>query len=123
MSLAKQTLDSVDFAGKRVFIRVDFNVPIKDGVIGDDTRIRAAVPTILAVLGGGGAVIAASHLGRPNGKIVEELRMGPIAQRLQLLLGSSIDVKWVHDVRGDLAKAAAADLEPGQVLVLENLRF
>ena len=123
MSLAKRTLDSVDFAGKRVFIRVDFNVPIKDGVIGDDTRIRAAVPTILAVLGAGGSVIAASHLGRPNGKVVEELRMGPIAQRLQLLLGSSIDVKWVHDVRGDLAKAAAADLEPGQVLVLENLRF
>ena len=123
MSLAKRTLDSVDFADKRVFIRVDFNVPIKDGVIGDDTRIRAAVPTILAVLGAGGSVIAASHLGRPNGKVVEELRMGPIAQRLQLLLGSSIDVKWVHDVRGDLAKAAAADLEPGQVLVLENLRF
>ena len=123
MSLAKKTLDSVDFAGKRAFVRVDFNVPLKDGVIGDDTRIRAAVPTIQAILAAGGAVIAASHLGRPKGKVVEGLRMDPVAHRLQALLGRSVEVKWVHDVRGDLAKAAAADLEPGQVLLLDNLRF
>lgn len=123
MSLAKQTLDSIDFAGKRAFVRVDFNVPLKDGVIGDDTRIRAAVPTILAILAGGGSVIAASHLGRPNGQIVADLHMDPVAERLQTLLGSNVDVKWVHDVRGDLAKTAAAQLEPGQVLVLDNLRF
>ncbi|MCP4092884.1 MAG: phosphoglycerate kinase [Planctomycetes bacterium] len=123
MSLAKQTLDSIDFAGKRAFVRVDFNVPLKDGVIGDDTRIRAAVPTILAILASGGSVIAASHLGRPKGKIVEDLHMDPVAERLQTLLGSNIEVKWIHDVRGDLAKTAAAQLEPGQVLVLDNLRF
>lgn len=123
MSLAKQTLDSVELSGKRVFVRVDFNVPLKDGVIGDDTRIRAAVPTIQAILAAGGSVIAASHLGRPKGQVVEELRMDPVALRLQALLGSSVEVKWVHDVCGDLAKAAAADLEPGQVLLLDNLRF
>ncbi|MDP7063236.1 MAG: phosphoglycerate kinase [Planctomycetota bacterium] len=123
MGLAKMTLDSIDFTGKRAFVRVDFNVPLKDGVIGDDTRIRAAVPTILAVLAGGGSVIAASHLGRPKGKVVEELHMDPVAERLQALLGSNVEVKWVHDVRGDLAKSAAAQLEPGQVLVLDNLRF
>ncbi len=123
MSLAKHTLDSVDFAGKRAFIRVDFNVPLKDGVIGDDTRIRAAIPTIQTVLAAGGSVVAASHLGRPKGQVVEALRMDPVAERLQVLLGSTVEVKWVHDVRGDLAKTAAADLEPGQVLLLDNLRF
>lgn len=123
MTLAKRTLEGLDLTGKKVFVRVDFNVPLKDGVIGDDTRIRAAIPTLQAILTAGGSVIAASHLGRPKGQVVEDLRMAPVARHLQALLGNNVEVKWVEDVRGELAKQAAADLAPGQVLVLENLRF
>lgn len=123
MSLAKQTLDSIDFTGKRAFVRVDFNVPMKDGVIGDDTRIRAALPTIQAILQGGGSVILGSHLGRPKGQVVEELRMTPIATHLQALLGSQTEVKAVSEVQGEEVNAAAAELAPGEVLLLENLRF
>jgi len=92
MSFAKQTLKDVDFAGKRAFVRVDFNVPLHDGVLGDDTRIRAALPTIRYILEHGGSVIAASHLGRPKGQIVDALRMGPVAVRLQELLGEDVPV-------------------------------
>lgn len=121
MSLAKKTLDDVDLAGKRVFVRVDFNVPLKDGVIGDDTRIRAALPTLQAVLAAGGSVVAASHLGRPKGQVVEELRMAPVAARLGELLGAPVTV--APGVDDEATRAAAAALEPGQVLLLENLRF
>ena len=123
MSLAKQTLDSIDFRGKRAFVRVDFNVPLKDGVIGDDTRIRAALPTIQAILAGGGSVILGSHLGRPKGQVVEELRMTPVAIHLQALLGSQTVVKAVSEVQGEEAKSIAASLFPGEVMLLENLRF
>jgi len=123
MSLAKKTLDSIDFTGKRAFVRVDFNVPLKDGVIGDDTRIRAALPTIQAILAGGGSVILGSHLGRPKGQVVEELRMTPVALHLQALLGSQTVVKAVREVQGEEAIATAADLAPGEVMLLENLRF
>ncbi len=119
----KLALDAFSPAGKRVFVRVDFNVPLKGGVIGDDTRIRAAVPTLQALLGSGAAVIAASHLGRPKGQVVEELRMAPGAARLQELLGDDVTVKTVRDVAGPEAQAAAAALQPGEVLLLENLRF
>jgi phosphoglycerate kinase len=116
-------LDDVGFAGKRALVRVDFNVPLADGVIGDDTRIQAALPTLQHILDEGGAVICASHLGRPGGEVVEELRMAPIAERLQELLGESVAVKTCPEVVGDTASAMVAELKSGEVLVLENLRF
>jgi len=116
-------LDDVGFAGKRALVRVDFNVPLADGVIGDDTRIQAALPTLQHILDEGGAVICASHLGRPGGEVVEELRMAPIAERLQELLGESVAVKTCPEVVGDTANAMVAELKSGEVLVLENLRF
>ncbi|MDE0586146.1 MAG: phosphoglycerate kinase [Planctomycetota bacterium] len=112
-----------DFDGKCAFVRVDFNVPLKDGLIGDDTRIRAALPTIKHILNHGGAVICASHLGRPNGQVVEELRMAPVAAHLQNLLGDKHTVLTATSVCGADAVAAAEALESGEVLVLENLRF
>jgi phosphoglycerate kinase len=112
-----------DFDGKCAFVRVDFNVPLKDGVIGDDTRIRAAIPTIQHILDNGGAVICASHLGRPNGQVVEELCMAPVAEHLQSLLGDNHPVLCAQSVCGDDAVAAAEALEAGEVLLLENLRF
>jgi phosphoglycerate kinase len=110
-----------DVAGKRVLVRVDFNVPLKDQQITDDSRIRASLPTINDILDRGGSVILASHLGRPKGKVAEELRLTPIAQRL----GEQLDrpVKAVQDITGPEAQAAARELQPGQVLLLENLRF
>jgi len=123
MSLAKKTLDSLDLAGKRAFVRVDFNVPLDDGVITDDTRIRAALPTLQAILTAGGSAVVASHLGRPKGQVVEDLRMAPVAVHLQALLGSQVTVKTVPTVRGAMVQEAAADLQPGEVLLLENMRF
>lgn len=123
MSLAKKTLRDIDPAGKKAFVRVDFNVPLQDGVVGDDTRIRAALPTLQHLLDQGAAVIAASHLGRPKGQVVEELRMAPVAARLQELLGDAHPVRTVPAVRGAEVQAAAAALQPGEVLLLENLRF
>ena len=112
-----------DFDGKCAFVRVDFNVPLSDGIIGDDTRIRAALPTIQHILNNGGAVICASHLGRPNGQVVEALRMAPVAEHLQSLLGDKHTVLTATSVCGEDAVAAAEALEAGEVLVLENLRF
>ena len=112
-----------DFDGKCAFVRVDFNVPLNDGIIGDDTRIRAALPTIQHILNHGGAVICASHLGRPNGQVVEALRMAPVAEHLQSLLGDKHTVLTATSVCGEDAVAAAEALEAGEVLVLENLRF
>lgn len=123
MSLAKKTLRDLDPSGKKAFVRVDFNVPLRDGVVGDDTRIRAALPTLKHLLDNGAAVIAASHLGRPKGQVVEELRMAPVAARLQELLGSEYPVKTVAAVRGAEVQAAAAALQAGELLLLENLRF
>jgi phosphoglycerate kinase len=110
-----------DVAGKRVLVRVDFNVPLKDQLITDDSRIRASLPTINDILDRGGSVILASHLGRPKGKVAEELRLTPIAQRLGELLDRP--VKAVQDIIGPEARAAAGELQPGEVLLLENLRF
>ncbi len=118
----KKTIRDLDVAGKRVFVRVDFNVPVnKSGVITDDTRIQAVLPTIRNLRERGARVILASHFGRPKGKVVEDMRLQPVADRLRELLGSS--VKYVSDCIGEEAQEAAATLDDGDVLLLENLRF
>jgi phosphoglycerate kinase len=117
----KQTIRDLDLKGKKVFCRVDFNVPMKDGQITDETRIRAAIPTIQALVEQGAKVILASHLGRPKGEVVEELRLTPVASRLSELLGKA--VKKVDEAYGPQAEEAANALTEGEVLLLENVRF
>jgi phosphoglycerate kinase len=119
--MAKQTIRDTDWSGKRALVRVDFNVPLEDGHISDDTRIRAAVPTIKYLLDHGAAVILMSHLGRPKNKVVDSLRLAPTAVRLGELLG--LPVQTVPVTTGPEAEAAARALKPGQVLMLENTRF
>ncbi|MNS60770.1 Phosphoglycerate kinase [compost metagenome] len=113
-------LTEADLAGKRVLVRVDFNVPLEGDRITDDTRIRAALPTIQYLTGKGARVILTSHLGRPKG-VTEDLRLTPVAKRLSELLGTP--VAKADDVIGPDAKAKAAALQNGQVLLLENVRF
>ncbi|MCY3956013.1 MAG: phosphoglycerate kinase [Nitrospira sp.] len=122
MHITKQTIDQLDLQGKRVIIRVDFNVPLdEDRKITDDSRIRAAIPTINHVVDEGGSVILCSHLGRPNGKVCPELSLAPVAKRLKRLLGK--DVTFAQDCAGPLVKNLASQLQPGTVLLLENVRF
>jgi phosphoglycerate kinase len=117
----KKTIKDIDVAGKRVLVRVDFNVPLNNGVVADDTRIRAALPTIQYLLNQGARVILSSHLGRPKGKIVEELRLDPVAKRLSECLG--IDVIKTDDCVGTQVEDAVEKLKSGEVLLLENTRF
>lgn len=119
--MRKQSLRDVDVGGKRVFVRVDFNVPMQNGEITDDTRIRAAMPTIEYLLDHGAAVILASHLGRPKGTVVESMRLGPVATRLSQLLNRP--VQMAPDSVGPDVERLAGQLKPGEVLLLENLRF
>jgi phosphoglycerate kinase len=117
----KKTIRDVEVTGKRVLVRVDFNVPLEGNVVRDDTRIAAALPTIRYLLEHKARVILASHLGRPKGKSNPEFSMRPVAKRLSELLG--MPVAFAEDCVGLTAEAAVAALKPGQVLMLENLRF
>jgi len=136
--MSKLSIRDLDLSGKRVFIRVDFNVPIKDGKVDDDTRIRAAIPTINYAAEHGARVILASHLGRPKGQRVEKYSLAPVHQKLRDLLGAPADdvviespigaqtplsIHFAEDCVGEKAKAAVGALEDGDVLLLENLRF
>jgi phosphoglycerate kinase len=114
--MAKLSIKDLDLKGQRVFIRVDFNVPLKNSVIGDDTRIKSSLPTIRYALGHGATVVLASHLGRPKGKVNPELSLKPIADRLAQLLG--VPVAFATDCIGDAATSVT-----GNVVLLENLRF
>jgi phosphoglycerate kinase len=115
------TLDDLDASGRRVFVRADLNVPIRDGVITDDLRVRSSVPTLAALCEQGARVVVASHLGRPKGEPDPASSMAPVAARLAELLGR--DVVAATDVVGEDARSKADALEPGQVLLLENLRW
>jgi len=115
------SIENLDLNGKRVFIRVDFNVPLRDGKVADTTRIDAALPTIHHAIEHGGRVILASHLGRPKGKVVDDLRLLPVISVLCERLGKP--VIGATDCVGDEVEKQVADLRPGEVLLLENLRF
>ncbi len=114
-------LAELDVVGKRVFLRCDLNVPLKDGVIKDDGRIKASLPTIQLLLSKGASLVIAAHLGRPKGEAKPELSLLPVAQRLSELLGQ--EVTFNGQVVGDLTSIAASSLKPGEVLLLENIRF
>ncbi len=118
---AKKTVRDVDVTGKKVLVRVDFNVPLKDGKVADDTRIVASIPTIEYLLQEGAAVVLMSHLGRPKGKFVPELSLRPVAERLSALI--NLPVAFAEDCVGEPAERAKAALSPGEVLLLENTRF
>lgn len=117
----KLTLKDLQLENRRVLVRVDFNVPLKEGNVTDNTRIRASLPTIHYLLEHGARVILMSHLGRPKGRVNDELRLDPVAGELEALLGKP--VKKMDDCIGPAAEEAAANLKPGEVLLLENLRF
>ncbi|MEO3788148.1 phosphoglycerate kinase [Actinocorallia sp. B10E7] len=116
-----KTVDDLDVQGKKVLVRTDLNVPLKDGVITDDGRIRASLPTIRKLVDKGARVVVVAHLGRPKGEPKPEFSLAPVAVRLGELLGR--DVVFATDTVGESAKAAVASLEDGQVALLENLRF
>jgi phosphoglycerate kinase len=117
----KKSVRDVEVNGLRVFVRVDFNVPLEDGKITDDTRIRETLPTIKYLIEHGAKVILASHMGRPNGQVVESMRLTPASERLSELLGKKV-VKANESV-GEVVKSQIAEMKNGDVLLLENVRF
>ena len=120
-TVKKMSVRDLELAGKRVFVRVDFNVPLDGGRVADDTRIRASIPTLQWILRNQGSPILASHLGRPKGKPNPAYSLAPVAERLQALLGS--EVHFASDCMGEEAERASRSLAPGKLLLLENLRF
>ena len=121
VNMNKKTVRDVDVKGKKVLVRCDFNVPLKDGKITDNTRITAALPTIEYLRDRGAKVILCSHLGRPKGEVKEEYSLRPVASELTDLLDT--DVKFASDVTGDSAKSVTSGLNNGEVALLENVRF
>ncbi len=117
----KKTIEDIDVTGKKVLVRVDFNVPIKDGKVGDDTRIQAALPTLQYLLNHQASLILCSHLGRPSGEVQLEYSLKPVAEHLGNLLDQP--VAFVEDCIGPVAVQAASKLKPGDILLLENTRF
>ena len=121
MNIDKKTIKDIDLKGKKVVMRVDFNVPLKDGVITDDTRITAAMPSIQYILEQGASLVLLSHLGRPKGEVKPEFSLKVVAEYLAKLLGK--DVKFANDCVGDDVVAMAQALQAGEVMVCENTRF
>jgi len=119
--MKKKSVKDVDVSGKRVLVRVDFNVPMENGRITDDTRIKASLPTIEYLIQQGARLILVSHLGRPKGKVNEELRLAPVAERLSELLGRP--VRALPEAVGPAVEEACRNLAPGDVVLLENIRF
>jgi phosphoglycerate kinase len=120
--MAKMTVQDIDLKDKKVLVRVDFNVPLKDGVIGDDTRIKAALPTINYVIENGGKAILFSHLGRVKEEADKAGKsLAPVAKRLGELLGK--EVTFVDETRGEKLEAAINNMQDGDVVVFENTRF
>ena len=117
----KKTVKDIDVNGKKVLVRCDFNVPLKDGKITDNTRITAALPTINYLMENGAKVILCSHLGRPKGEVRPEFSLKPVADELSRLLNK--DVKFATDIVGESAKEVVASLKDGEVALLENVRF
>ena len=120
-ALNKMTVEDLEVSGKRVLVRCDFNVPLKDGVITSDKRIVASLPTIKYLIDNNAKVILCSHLGRPKGEFKPEFSLAPVAVRLSELLGK--EVKMATDVVGESAQALAAELNDGDVMIIENVRF
>lgn len=120
-ALNKKTIEDIDVQGKRVLVRCDFNVPLKDGVITDDKRIRASLPTIKYLLEHGAKVILCSHLGRPKGEFKPEFSLKPVAARLSELLG--FEVKIADDVVGESAQKLASEVPEGKAVLIENVRY
>lgn len=121
--LNKKTVDDLQVKGKRVLLRCDFNVPLQDGVITDENRITAALPTIKKLMGDGAKVILCSHMGKPKGEPKPELSLAPVAKRLSELLGKEVVFAKDDNVVGDNAKAAVAKMQDGDVVLLENTRY
>ena len=117
----KLTIDDIQLKSKRVLVRVDFNVPIENGIVTDNTRIIESLPTIKKILKEGGRVILMSHLGRPKGKPNMEYSLKPVAEKTSILLG--MEVKFAQDCIGEVAKTYVSNLKDGECLLLENLRF
>ena len=123
MALNKKTVDDINVKGKRVLVRCDFNVPLKNGVITDENRINAALPTIEKLIADGGRVILCSHLGKPKGEPKPELSLAPVAKRLSEKLGKEVVFAADDNVVGENAKAAVAAMKDGDVILLQNTRY
>ena len=119
-----RTLDDFgDVADTRVFVRVDYNVPLDGGKVADDSRIQASLPTLRELLSAGASLVLASHLGRPKGKVDEGARMAPVAERLAELIGGAVGYEPTDVVVDDSVERRCAELRPGEIVMLENLRF